>query len=128
MKSLFFLSSLFYVPAFASSQFPAVAFNVTTLDQDYSFELKDKNNPFQNDFTVKLKIKNESVQSIVASISEQSDAVCKIESVKNVGKDVELAVSFEALLEDGFNRCVIEVSNFSFNSDIEIFRYISDDL
>jgi hypothetical protein len=105
-----------------------VAFNVTTLDQDYSFELKDKNNPFQNDFTVKLKIKNESVQSIVASISEQSDAVCKIESVKNVGKDVELAVSFEALLEDGFNRCVIEVSNFSFNSDIEIFRYISDDL
>lgn len=105
-----------------------MAFNVTTLDQDYSFELKDKNNPFQNDFTVKLKIKNESVQSIVASISEQSDAVCKIESVKNVGKDVELAVSFEALLEDGLNRCVIEVSNFSFNSDIEIFRYISDDL
>ena len=92
--------------------------SLRTLDQDYSIDM-------QNHDSVWLILKGEAgIAGINAEIGETNMANCKVQSIKQVGENVVVLVDFEAELEDGLNNCIVEISNASFTSRVELFQKI----
>ena len=74
-----------------------------------------------------LVLKGEtSLTHITADIGQTNMASCKVQNIQLVDENVVVLVDFEADLEDGLNNCIVEISNSSFTSSVELFHAIDN--
>ena len=94
--------------------------SLRTLDQDYSIDMLSHD-------AVWLVLKGEtSLTHITADIGQTNMASCKVQNIQLVDENVVVLVDFEADLEDGLNNCIVEISNSSFTSSVELFHAIDN--